>query len=129
MKSTYTKWEGISNLQSNGMLSELCSGSGDCDFVYWEILSDEGRVVGRYRDRVTGIIGKVEDGHWICGRGKKEELGFGHIWLKVPSAHPVNNVIDTGLNCDGGPLMKVTRKCYGTKLYRRKKDIWKRIKS
>ena len=38
MKSTYTKWEGISNLQSNGMLSELCSGSGDCDFVYWEIL-------------------------------------------------------------------------------------------
>ena len=38
MKSTYTKWEGISNLQSNGMLSELCSGSGDCDFVYGEIL-------------------------------------------------------------------------------------------
>ena len=36
--ATYTKWEGISNLQSNGMLSELCSGSGDCDFVYWEIL-------------------------------------------------------------------------------------------
>ena len=32
-------------------------------------------MVGRYRDRVTGIIGKVEDGHWICGRGKKEELG------------------------------------------------------
>ena len=38
-------------------------------------------MVGRYRDRVTGIIGKVEDGHWICGRGKKEELGFGHLWL------------------------------------------------
>ena len=56
-------------------------------------------MVGRYRDRVTGIIGKVEDGHWICGRGKKEELGFSHIWLlKVPSAHPVNNVVDTGLN-------------------------------
>ena len=44
MKSTYTKWEGISNLKSNGMLSELCSGSGDCDFVYWEILkSNTGR--------------------------------------------------------------------------------------
>ena len=38
MKSTYTKWERIGNLQSNGMLSELCSGNGDCDFVYWEIL-------------------------------------------------------------------------------------------
>ena len=40
MKSTYTKWEGFNNyLQSDGMLSELCSGSGDCDFVYWEILN------------------------------------------------------------------------------------------
>ena len=54
-------------------------------------------MLGRYRDRVTGIIGKVEDGHWICGRGKKEELGFGHIWhLKVPSAHPVNHSNDRG---------------------------------
>ena len=35
MKSTYTKWEGISNLQSNGIPSELCSGSGDCDFVHF----------------------------------------------------------------------------------------------
>ena len=28
-------------------------------------------MVGCYRDRVTGIIGKAEDGHWICGRGKR----------------------------------------------------------
>ena len=28
-------------------------------------------MVGRYRERVTGIIRKVEDGHWICGRGKR----------------------------------------------------------
>ena len=55
-------------------------------------------MVGRYRDRVTGIIGKVEDWHWISGRGKTEELSFGHIWLEVPSAHPANNVVDTGLN-------------------------------
>ena len=33
-------------------------------------------MVGRYRDKVTGIVGKVEDGHRICGRGKKEQLGL-----------------------------------------------------
>ena len=52
----------------------------------------------RYRNRVTGVVGNVEDGHWICGMGKKEELGFGHIWLEVPSAHPVDNDVDAGLN-------------------------------
>ena len=51
-----------------------------------------------YRNRVTGGVGKVEDGHMICGLGKKEELGFGHIWLEVPSAHPVDNVVNNLYN-------------------------------
>ena len=28
----------------------------------------------------------------------KKSSVFVHIWLKVPSAQPVNNVVDTGLN-------------------------------
>ena len=66
MKSTYTKWEGISNLQSNGMLSELCSGSGDCDFVYWEILK-----CCLTRVRNLGISGAYE--HWEA---------FGATWSR-----------------------------------------------
>ena len=39
-------------------------------------------MMGHCRNRVTGIVGKVEGGHRICGMGKKEELGFGHIRLQ-----------------------------------------------
>ena len=55
-------------------------------------------ISGRYRDRVAGIVEKVEDGHRTCGWRKKEKLCFVHICSDEPCLHPMDNVVDASLD-------------------------------
>ena len=56
-------------------------------------------MVGRYRNRVTGIIEEWKMGTRSVGGGKRRSSDLVTSGLiKVPSAHAMNNVVDTGLN-------------------------------